>query len=176
MTGKKTVLKFELFRGAEFCRVIPLLCFLRPLILQCSWTGYTIQQMNIHNSRGNTDNFSIVLPFFREQIIWQFWNIFFACSEISHCISVINKSNLSSSTNGKLRDGTWFCVPEEVCGWARNIISCLDSQSTTPTAKLSFPLICSWCWKNGYLLETSEKTSSITPESQFYFVQALLLL
>lgn len=39
----------------------------------------------------------------------------------------------------------FFCVPEEACSWARNIIWCLDSQFSTPTVKLSFPFIYNWC-------------------------------
>lgn len=82
------------------------------------------------------------LSVFRGQITWHFCNIF--CSEISQCITVINKSNLSSTTNGKLRDRTWFWVPEEVCGRARNIIWCLDSHFSTLTSKQSFPFIYNW--------------------------------
>lgn len=53
--------------------------------------------------------FPTVLYLLRKQIAWHFCNIFY--SEIARCIAVINKSNLSSSTNGKLRARSWFLGP-----------------------------------------------------------------
>lgn len=114
-------------------------------VWNCSANGQVTLFSKYSKSKKNlryTDNFPTVLYMFRGQITWHSCNIF--CSEISQCITVINKSNLSSCTNGKLRDRTWFWVPEEVCGRARNIIWCLDSHFSTLTSKQSFPFIYNW--------------------------------
>lgn len=108
--GEKDCLEVPALQESKFFRAASLLCFLYPLKLQCKWPGYTVQQTNIKNPRGNSDTqiffFSTLLYLLSKQITWHFCSIFY--SELSQCIAVVNKSNLSSSTNGKLRGRSWI--------------------------------------------------------------------
>lgn len=105
------------FRRTDFSGLH--LCFVSSILWNCRANGQAVLfSKQLFKIQEKTQVHSLIFFFFyiwtvlyllRKQIIWHFCIIFY--SEMSQCFAFINKSNLCSSTNGKLRDRSWFLGP-----------------------------------------------------------------